>query len=93
MGVSMAGGHSGSGHCVNTAPVASSVRVMRAPGALPYSPIQRALLRRAVASSGHQPLINRRFSTASVAWKRSEACAVLTPLWDHVFESCGKLEG
>jgi hypothetical protein len=55
MAVSMAERYGSSGQLVNVSPVHSSVRVMRAPGRLPYSPIQRVYFWRAVSSLAHQP--------------------------------------
>ncbi|MER6738233.1 hypothetical protein [Streptomyces puniciscabiei] len=48
-------GESGSGHSFSVSPVSSAVRVIRASGMLPYSPIQRVYLRRPVSSLFHQP--------------------------------------
>lgn len=64
----VAEGYGSSGQVVNTVPVSSSVRVMRAPSALPCSPIQRVNFRRAVSSLPHQPCMTGWSLMVSVRW-------------------------
>ncbi len=53
----MTGRHACSGHSVNVTPCSSSMRVIQAPGKLPYCPPQSRDLPRATSSRSHQPVM------------------------------------